>query len=415
VECSFNLGIFLQIKLMFRSIDLNQETDLKAEETKEENLHPPQELETPQQPTPNQPRASPAVQPQLTPVQAQAQRIPTGPAQSQVPPAYQQPAAFGGLIPGQAQRFSAPAPAPGLTQSKEFGGFPYDQQYQGQSGTGYGDYLYGAGAQGQFDGGRDYYGYYQQQRAPPSTTDSQRPTAQSTTPSNTETPSQFGASTPASTAAASTQPTPTPSVHSQHQPHHPQYPGMHPYWTNPYYANQMYQQHYGGYPYAYNQGHKGMYQGQGYGGSGYTGQQGGFDRFSARDQTGGYDAFRNYSGNNTQTQGTAMQQHSSQQGQQSTEEPTVPTDPTPSQASQHSSYQGSSRPYGLGQSSSSGYQHHYPPQQQPTSQQHYGYNPAYNTQGVAPPTAPQQSQGQNTNQPQRTQQQGGWGQQYGNH
>src|SRR5271157_538236 len=101
-------------------MDLNQ--DIKPDEKKEEPL--PQELEAPQQPTPNQPRASPAVQqPQPASAQPQSQRIPSAQGQSQVPPVYQQPAAFSGLVPGQAQRFSGPAP--GLTQSKDFTGFPY--------------------------------------------------------------------------------------------------------------------------------------------------------------------------------------------------------------------------------------------------------------------------------------------------
>jgi len=146
---------------MYRSMDLNQDINSKPEEPKEEPLHQPQELEAPQQPTPSQQRASPAVQqPQPIPSQPQSQRIPSAQGQTQVPQTYQQPAVFAGLIPAQAQRYSAPAP--GLTQSKDFSGFPYDQQYQGQTGSGYGDYLYGAGGQGQYDlAQREYYNYYQ--------------------------------------------------------------------------------------------------------------------------------------------------------------------------------------------------------------------------------------------------------------
>src|SRR5271155_4352879 len=113
-------------------MDLNQDINSKPEEPKEEPLHQPQELEAPQQPTPSQQRASPAAQqPQPVPSQPQSQRIPSAQGQSQIPQTYQQPAAgFGGLIPGQA-RFTAPAP--GLTQAKDFSGFPYEQQYQGQT------------------------------------------------------------------------------------------------------------------------------------------------------------------------------------------------------------------------------------------------------------------------------------------
>lgn len=404
------------VQLQFGSIDLNTDSDAKVEESTEEPIRQAQELQAPQQPTPSQPQASPAAAPQPA-AQPQSQRIPSAQPASQTSE-YQQPP-FGGLIPGQAQRYTG-GPAPGLSQQKDFvGGFPYDQQYQSQAGAGYGDYLYSAGGQGQYEmGPRDYYNYYQQ-RGPPSSESQRGPANPTGTPSASEatTPSQF--TTPGTT---STQPTPTPSAHGQHQHH--QYPsGVHPYWqANPYY-NQMYQPHYGGYPY-YNQGHKGMYQGQGYGGSQYGNQPGGYDRFSGRGDHGGdYNSFgrMNYGGG-SQTgqpsiQGQGAQQHGGQQGSQAQDDQTseAKTAPTP-QASQQGAP--GRLQYGLdgqsGPSSQQGYQqqqqHHYAPQQQ---HGYGGYNQGYNQQ-QAPPTQPSTQQPSQTGGNQGSRNQGqGWSQRYG--